>query len=176
MQTKQNKRTELIVKIVFRLLIISLFIALCVHFLNVSDKKYWESQGESWKRDCEFFGIESIDDFDPRFLVPKDPELTEASWELLHCIINNEPFENGSIVIDKENLDHLQTELIYIDAFYVVQIDNKAAVTFRFSAKPAETEKAIKSCIEYYKRYPYDKIYLEKIDGKWVVADVFRQA
>ena len=58
----------------------------------------------------------------------------------------------------------------------VVQKNDKAVVTFRYSGEEAKIEEAVETCRRSYKTYPYDKIYLVKKDSKWVVEDVFRAA
>lgn len=170
----QNKKGNAAIRVVIALLTLGVIIGVFAWRISENDKKYWESQGESWKRDCEFFDIK---DFDPTEYKTQDGRLSEAAQKLLKAVGSGEEFDGEIICIDKENTEHLQTDSFkYLRAFYVVQIDDKAAVTFQYSDEQTEFEKAVERCEESYKTYPYDKIYLEKKNGQWTVTDVFRAA
>lgn len=59
--------------------------------------------------------------------------------------------------------------------FFVVEHNNKMVVTFHYqnSKEKIDIKKAEDNCLKSYKTYPYDKMYLELINYKWTVVDVF---
>lgn len=175
MQTIKCKKRLLVGVLV--LLMITVIIIGSIILINKHDEKYWESQGSTWKKDCTFLGITDIDNFDPEKLESKDRKLVDTSLELLQDVLKNECFNSTYITVDKEQIEHLSPDSCkYINAFMVVQKDDKAVVTFRYSSEEAKIEEAVETCRRSYKTYPYDKIYLVKKDSKWVVEDVFRAA
>ena len=172
-----NKNGNAALRFVLALLTLGVIIALFVWRISENDKKYWESEGESWKRDCEFFCLNNKEDFDPKDHKTNDDRLFDSVQKLLRAVGNSKTFDDEYICIDKDNTEHLQTDSFkYLSAFYVVQIQDKAAVTFKYSDEQTELDKAVEHCERTYKTYPYDKIYLEKKDGRWTVTDVFRAA
>ena len=159
------------------LLVLSAAVVVLVLLMNREDKKYWESEGATWKRDCTFLSIEDTGSFEPEKIASKDQRLIDSSAELLQNVIDGKPFESDYISIDKEQTERLSADSRkYFDRFYVIQKGDKAVVSFRFSGKETDLKEAEENCLKSYKTYPYDKIYLENTGGKWKVTDTFRQA
>lgn len=162
MQKIESKK-QFLIGILVLLTIIVIIIGLII-LINRHDKEYWESEGSTWKKDCSFFGITNVNSFDPVKLESKDQKLVDTSLELLQSIADNKPFDENYIIIDKDQIDHLNPDgRKYIDSFWVVQKDDKAVVTFRYSVEKTKIEEAMDQCKESYKTYPYDKIFLEKM-------------
>lgn len=165
--------------------VIAVIFAIILGFLiKKSDESYWESQGESWKLDCEFLGV---DEFKPKKYLTENQNLKNSSIKLLNAEIQGVPYTEyeNEIIISEEYYKNLNPNHALVDpldnctgvnAFLVIQKDNKAIITFHYSLKAIDLEKAEKTCLESYKTYPYDKIYLELVDDKWTVVDIFRSA
>lgn len=177
-----NKLTVFLLTIIFLFIINILIVIISKSFVNESSSDYWITHNMGWQKEVNFF---NETDFDPEKYKSDDECLRKNALDLLNCEINNIDFENliTDFNISKENYEIMKSNYSsdnsYYDtnglyAFYITQKENKAVITFQYTSMIVDIKEAESNCLGAYKTYPYDKIYLELINDKWTVVDIYR--
>ena len=162
-------------------LLVGWLVSLGVKFGLKKYNEYWKSNNMSYWLDLNHFDTQSID---PDKMRTSDDKLRSDVLELLQSCMQDRISERNELAVKisekyyKElcpnNLvDKKVSNWCGFSRFLILENKDKAIVAFDFSSVPVSMDKAEKVCLQSYKTRICNRLYLERIDGRWTVTDVY---